>query len=143
MSSIDQLIDGANAAKSTMLDDVVKACSEAEKLAIELAARIEALESEVKEQALQYISSFGQCKEHMERISALEKLAKEMAEALELAMKNAEDYGEAWARCYVADFDRVAVDSKELRFKMLSIKRDRLNKVPEALSRYREVCGCQ
>lgn len=97
---------------STMIDDVVKACSEAEKLAIERAARIEALESEVKEQALQYISSFGQCKEHMERISALEKLAKEMAEAIAiLRAKTDPKYGVP-----VAD---------------------------KALSRYREVCGCQ
>lgn len=188
MSSIDQLINGANAAKSTMLDDVVKACAEAEKLAIERADRIEALEqeletermrlaacgvaalgyfdgckdeyrsaslddtlrlyakcgsleSEVKEQALQYVSSFGQCKEHMERISALEQLAKEMADALEKTSRftidgvtqcRGDKCRDPWcASCNTEEDANAAVQEAWTAY-------DVRNK---ALSRYREVCG--
>lgn len=53
---------------------------------------------------------------------------------MSLFRKEAEAYGEAWARAYVADFDRVAVDSKKLRFDLLAVQQDRLKSFAEAIS---------
>lgn len=56
-----------------------------------------------------------------------------MRGAMRMFVKEAESYGEAWARCYVADFDRVASDSKEQRFRLLAVARDRLKSVGESM----------
>jgi hypothetical protein len=56
-----------------------------------------------------------------------------LRESLKLFKKEAESYGEAWARCYVADFDRIAVDSKKVRFDLLAIQQDRLKSFADAL----------
>jgi hypothetical protein len=55
--------------------------------------------------------------------------------------KEAEAYGETWARCYVADFDRVAVDSKEARFKLLAVAQDRLKDFADALDATADLAG--
>jgi hypothetical protein len=55
--------------------------------------------------------------------------------------KEAEFYGETWARCYVADFDRVAVDSKEARFKLLAAAQDRLKDFADALDATQDLSG--
>lgn len=58
----------------------------------------------------------------------------ELEEALRLLLKNARAYGEAFARYQVAYYERIAVDSKHTRAKLLGIMEDRLIAVPQALS---------
>ena len=67
------------------------------------------------------------------RIAELEANNHDLHEALKLFKKEAESYGEAWARCYVADFDRIAADSKKVRFDLLAIQQDRLKSFADAL----------
>lgn len=67
------------------------------------------------------------------RIAELEANNHDLHEALKLFKKEAESYGEAWARCYVADFDRIAADSKKVRFDLLVIQQDRLKSFADAL----------
>ncbi len=73
----------------------------------------------------------------MDEIATLKLLCDQMGNALELMLKSATHYGEAWAKCYVDDYERVAIDSKEMRFKLLAICRDKLQDVPEALEAWR------
>ena len=71
------------------------------------------------------------------RLDKHQALCDQMGDALELMLKSATHYGEAWAKCYVADYETVAIDSKDLRFKLLAICRDKLQAVPEALEAWR------
>lgn len=75
--------------------------------------------------------------EHAAEIEQYKSLCDQMGNALELMLKSATHYGEAWAKCYVADYERVAIDSKEMLFKLLAICRDKLQAVPEALEAWR------
>lgn len=70
-------------------------------------------------------------------IAKYKSLCDQMGSALEIMLKEATYYGEAWAKCYVADYDRIAVDSKELRFKLLAVCHDKLSAIPEALEAWR------
>ena len=68
------------------------------------------------------------------QLAALAEQNAKQRQAIVDLKKEAESYGETWARCYIADFDRVAIDSKRMRFQLLAIAQERLKSVGEALS---------
>lgn len=88
---------------------------------------------------LKLLGEYANLKEQLrasnEALVAAEARIAELHEGLIVFEKEAESYGKTWAECHIADYDRIAVDSKKLRFDLLGIARDRLKAFGQAITR--------